>query len=104
LEAIREDVEQEPADELLCAQRHGLDPITVSVILPAKPDLPFIDGEQTIIGDGDPVCVAPKVFQDLLWPGERPLGVDNPFGVSKWRQVAEESGAFIEWPQGREEP
>jgi hypothetical protein len=43
LKALRKDVKQESTDKLLCGERHGPDTMTVSVILPAKPDLPFID-------------------------------------------------------------
>jgi hypothetical protein len=31
-----------------------------------------------VVGNGDPMCVSAEVTQDLHWPAEGSLGVDNP--------------------------
>jgi hypothetical protein len=36
------------------------------------------------------MSIAPDVVQNLLGPGERPLGVDHPFDRAAWSQVIQE--------------
>ena len=60
------DMEQEPANELVGGQRHGGDMIAVSVVLPAESNLVIVDGDQTVVGDRDPVGVAPDIVEDLF--------------------------------------
>jgi hypothetical protein len=66
-EPLWQDMEQKPADELVGGQRHGGDVIAVSVVLPAESNLVIVDGDQTVVGDRDPVGVAPEIVEDLLW-------------------------------------
>ncbi len=43
--------------------------------------------EQTIVRDRYAMSIAPDVVQHLLGSGERPLGVDHPFGLAQGSQV-----------------
>jgi len=56
--------------------------ITVPVVLPAKGNLAFGDVLQSLVGDGHSVRVAAEIFEHLLRPGERPLGVDYPVSLT----------------------
>lgn len=100
LKTLRQDVEQEPADELVGGEGHRAKAIAVSVVLPAEANVPVIDREQTIVGDRDAMRITPDVVQDPLRPGERRLGVNQPFGDANRRQVLKESCVFIEVLQG----
>ena len=43
-----------------------------------KADLPIADIDETVIGDGHAMRVAPEIFNDVLRTLERALGVDDP--------------------------
>ena len=75
MEAAREHVKQEAADELVDGQRHrlaagaALDPI----VLPGERDAAVVGADQAAVRDGDPVGVAGQIGQHRLRPGKRPL-------------------------------
>ena len=77
-EALREDVKQKPAHELLRGDGH--DPLLVAarIVPPTKLDCATIEGNQTVVGDGDTVSVAPEVTDHLLGAAEGGLGIDDP--------------------------
>jgi len=62
----------------------------MAIILVAECDLALRDVQDPMIGDGHPVGITANVVQDLLGAGERPLGVDHPFGLAAGRQVIQE--------------
>ena len=80
MEALRQHVDEEAADELARLQRHGhvaagpLDPV---VLVPER-DAGLVGGDEPAVGDRDPVGVAGQIGQHLLRPGERPLAIDEP--------------------------
>ena len=73
VEALRQHVDQEAADELVGGERHRLvaarplDPI----VLVFEGDAVLVGGHQPAIGDRDAVGVARQIAQHLLGPGER---------------------------------
>ena len=102
-EPLWQDMEQEPADELIGGERHGGDTISVSLVLPAEANFVIVDGDQTVVGDGDPMGVAPDVLEDLLWAAKGSLRVDDPFRSSCWEQMAQKCRAVVERLQSVEE-
>ena len=60
VEPLGQDVEQEPADELVGGQRHDLLPVgvTPAVILVAEGDAGLVKAKQPAVRDGDAVRVA----------------------------------------------
>ena len=58
--ASGQNVDQEPADELFCVQRHGgvASRAFKTVIFDAEGDTALIETDQAAVGNGDPVCVA----------------------------------------------
>jgi hypothetical protein len=96
MKSARQHMDQEAPDELRTGEGHRLLAIAVAVILPAEADLAVFHGQQTVVGDGDTVGIAPDVVENLRRPGEGPLGVDDPAGVPKRRQVTLERGGFME--------
>ena len=74
------------ADELGGSECHDL--LTIAnlgaIVLPSEGDAGAIAGDQPAVGDGDAVGIARQIGQHGLWPAERTLGIDHPFG-SAWR-------------------
>ena len=83
VEAAREHMQEDAPDELRRGQGHGLLPrcVGTAVVGVAEPDLPRVEGEEPLVGDGDPMRVPTDVIEHLVGPGEGWLGVDHPVGL-----------------------
>src|SRR5216683_3847374 len=103
MEPTRENVEQKSPDELVRREGHGFLLIVVAVVSPFKFHLAIFDGDDPMIGNGHPVRVSADIVHHLLWPGERWLGVDDPFQVSHWIEITGESLWILECLKQREE-
>ena len=68
VEATRQDMEQEAADELVRCERHDSLPLRTiaAVVLVAEGDAGLVERNQTVIRDGDPVGVAREIGEDGL--------------------------------------
>ena len=60
--AGRQDMKQEPSDELIRLDRHGLLCITLGVVPPAEGNLAVVHIEDTVITDGYPVGISTQVL------------------------------------------
>jgi len=69
MEALRQHVHQEAADELVRRQRHGFPAAGTfdAIVLPAKGHATIIGGDESAVRDGDAMGVACEIAQDLLW-------------------------------------
>ncbi len=96
VEAARQDVQEKAADELVGRERHGLEPVRSfdPIVLPFEGDALVVERNETRIRDGDAVGVAGEIGEDGLRSGERPLGVDDPFGSAQRRERGFE-GRFV---------
>ena len=89
-EAARQDMQQEPPDELIGMWAHDLAPIAIGVVAPSETDVLAVDVDEAVVGDGDLVGVPPEVSQDMGGACERRLGVDHPVvGAQCGRQAVE---------------
>jgi len=90
VEATRQDMEQETADELVDRERHDLLPIAAvtAVILVAEGDVRFVERDQATVRDGDPVRVARQIGKHGFRPRKGRLGIDDPALPADWRQVS----------------
>jgi len=77
--------------------------MVVAVISPIKFHLAIFDADEPMIGNGDAVRVAADIVHHLLWPGERWLGVDDPFHVSHQIEMTGERLSILECLKRREE-
>lgn len=77
-EAGRQDMKQEPADELDRVERQELLLIPVGRVSPAEGHVAIVHIEQAAIGDGHPVRIASQVLEDMLGIAEGRLGIDHP--------------------------
>ncbi len=50
----------------------------MNVVLPTEGDLIIVEGDETMVGDGNAVSVASQVVEDMFCTGKRRLGVDDP--------------------------
>jgi len=102
-ELVREDVEEEAANELVGVERHCLGFVADAVILPAEADAAVLAGEETTIGDGDAMGIAAEIVEHLLGSAERAFGVDDPGDAAQGGKVAGEGGRFGECGEIAEE-
>lgn len=74
VEAARQDMDQEAADELIGGERHDLLTIgaVAAVVLVAEGDAALVKGDQAAVRDRDPVGVAGQVGEHRLRAGGRP--------------------------------
>jgi hypothetical protein len=61
LESFRQNVDQEPTDELVGSAGHNLLPI-VAIILPPELNFVFVDSEQPVVGDGNAMGITGDVL------------------------------------------
>ena len=92
VEALRQDVDQESADELIGGECHDLLALATigAIVLPSEGDAGAVAGDQPAVGDGDAVGIARQIGQHGLWPAERALGIDDPFGSAQRCQIRRE--------------
>ena len=76
--ALREHMHEEPSDELLGRNGHHTLNVSVSVVAPTERDVVAIEGEQSMIGDGDAMGITTEVTQHLFGTTEGRFGVDDP--------------------------
>ena len=66
-------------------QPHRLPAVGMSgtVVLVAERHLMLICRDEAAVRDGDAVCVAREITEHGLRPGERALGIDDPFDLTQ---------------------
>src|SRR4029077_10607473 len=87
MEAIRQGVQEEAADELIGLKRHELGLAMMAVLLPAEGNLAVLHRYRPAVGDRVAVGVATEIGEHLLGPAEGPLGVDHPIDPPKLVQA-----------------
>lgn len=94
VDPARQDVQQEPADELVGRQRHGAIPLSAiaAVILEAERHPARVERDQPAVGDRNPVRVARQIGQRRRRTRERRLGIDDPGLLANRCQVARPLG------------
>jgi hypothetical protein len=96
-------VEEKLSNELFGRKSHHFRPLGMTVIFPAKGNLPLTEGQQSLVGDGHAMCVPPQIFQNLARSSEGRFGIHHPLlifqrseitlkgvGIGQPFQVAEE--------------
>ena len=80
VEAARQNVDQEAADELVGRQRHDLLAFSsrAAIVFVAERHAGLVEAEEPPVRDGNPVRVAREIGQHRLRPGEGRLGIDHP--------------------------
>ena len=86
-EALGQDVEQEATDELLGIEVHDLLLVGVRGVAVAERDAIGLDAQDTMVRDGDAMCVGAEVGENTFGSCEGRLRVDDPVAAAK--RVAE---------------
>jgi len=83
--ALRQDMDQDPADELIHLEGHGLVPPGTgdAVTLDAESDALVIHADQAAVGNRHSVRVARQVGQHRLGTGEGLLGIHDPLDLAQ---------------------
>jgi hypothetical protein len=97
--APRQDVQQEPPQEFIGADRHGARLAAVPVILPAKGHGVVRDIEEAMIRDGDAVGVAGQIVQHMFGAAEGRFGVDDPVVPKESSQERPKCARIQQWGQ-----
>ena len=100
MEGVRQDMHQEATDELRCGQRHRLEAVLLTVVLPAEADEAVLNGQDAVVGEGHAVGVATEVVEDAGGSVEGRLGVDDPLGLAQGPEVPVEGGGIGERGEG----
>ena len=77
-EALWQNMKQKPAHELLRGNIHGPVLVAARIVPPTECNAAAIEGNETVVGDGNTVGVAPEVTNHLLRAAEGGLGIDDP--------------------------
>lgn len=73
-----QDVKKKAAHELVCGKGHDSRLVAACIVPPTKRDVAAIEGNETVVRDGDTMGVAPEVTDHLLGAAEGGLGIDDP--------------------------
>ncbi len=92
MEALRQHMHQEAADELVGIECHHPVPLGTieTVVLPLEGDALVIERDQAAVGDGDAMGVAGEIAQYFRGSPEWAFAVDHPLTVTQRRQVGRE--------------
>ena len=77
-EPVRQDVKQEPPDELIGFKRHNLAFVVIGIVSPPEGDLIVFELYEPVIADCYPVGVSAEILQNVLGLLEGFLAVDDP--------------------------
>jgi hypothetical protein len=77
-QALRQNVDQESAQKLICGHCHDLLLAAVRIVFPEKRDSIILERNQSMVGDGDAVRIASEIVQNMLGTAEGWLGIDDP--------------------------
>ena len=89
-------MKQEPPDELVSLERHGLLAVTVGIISPEKRDLAVPDSEEAVIADGDSMSIPAEVLKDPLGAIEGRFAIDDPLLMIEMSPEGFEGSGFLE--------
>jgi hypothetical protein len=76
--AGRYDMKKEPSDKLVGLEGHGFLTVMVCIIAPEEGDLAVLDGEDTVITDGDSMGIPAEVLKGPLGAIEGGFAIDDP--------------------------
>ena len=92
-------MEHKSTQELFGGDRHLALLAAVSVVLPAEGDLAVGHGQESVIGDGDPVSVACQVVEHVFRSAEGAFGVDHPLLTKERSQELGKGLLRGQWPE-----
>ena len=98
-EAAGQNMKQKTAEKLIGTKRHEALLVFVSGVPVAERDLFSVEGDQSVIRDGDTMGIGAKVSEHLLRPTERRLTVNNPSMAEQLSEKAPKQRRLSDWLQ-----
>ena len=77
-ETLREQVEQKTTQKVICLECHGLFPVSMGAVPPAKCHISIGKGDQALVGNGHAMCVAAEIAENIFRTAEWPFAVNDP--------------------------
>lgn len=77
-ESGRQEVKEKSPEELVGVKGHVFELVALGSVAPSERNLVVVDRLDTVVGEGNAVCVATEVAQNLFGTGKRWLAVDDP--------------------------
>src|SRR5512137_221703 len=96
VKAVREDMQQKAANELVGREAHDPTAPLAAIVLVRESDVVVAGCDQPRIGDRCAVSVAREIGEHLLGTAERRLGVDDPIRLAQRNDALGESAWFAE--------
>lgn len=91
---FRENMDQESSQKLIRGNRHDLLLIAPNVVFPAKRDSIILECHQSVVGDGDAMCISRQIVQNMFRTSEGWLDVDHPVFAEEESQERVESAGL----------
>ena len=95
-EAMRQDMQHEPGDEVVNGQSHLLERVAVGSIAPVEGNGLALQGAQAMIADGNPMGIATEVIKRVLRVACRGFGINDPGRAPKIMDQAVPRGVGFE--------
>lgn len=99
LEAVRQDMLEETADELVSGKFVCLEPVVVSAISVPVGDATVVACDESVVADGCAVCIPSQVLQQFPRAGEGGFRIDDPRFVSAASEPAVAGILFLQLGQ-----
>lgn len=105
VEATRQDMDQEPADELTGGKAHDLLSVgtLAAIVLVAELHRIGVSCDHAAVRDCNPVSVAREIGKHRLGTAERSFGIDNPLAPAEGGEILGEGFRFAQRLQFAEE-
>jgi hypothetical protein len=91
-----QNVKQEPSDELVCLEGHGLLAVVVGIISPQEGNIAVLDGNDAVIADRDSVGISAEVLKNTHGAIEGRLAIDDPLLMIELFPEGFEGSGFLE--------
>jgi hypothetical protein len=90
VEAVRQNMQQKAAHELVGIERHELMALgaATAVVLLAEGHADLVEGDQAAVRDRDPVRIEREIGEHGFGASERRLGIDDPSLLPERREMA----------------
>jgi len=97
-EASGQDMLAKAAQKLGCSESHDALLVAVGIVSPSEGHVMTIEAEQTLVADGDAVCVTAKVAKHALGLPKSGLGIDDPVLAKQAAYEGEvQAGKLMVW-------
>jgi hypothetical protein len=77
-------MQKKAPDKFLGRYRNFLDFVIIFAVFAGESDLSVVNGFDSVVGDGDAMCITAKIFKHLFGPGKGPFRIYDPLWIAKF--------------------